>query len=451
VVVLLDAGVLVVVVVDVVVLVVVLDVVVVVRCDDSSSPPPHAAATNAIPSTASSIRRMRSPCSATTVDAARRPLPSIQRPHASHRARSYDAGVTAYDGLLTGVRVLDLSIWRPGPYCTQLLADLGADVLKVEPPGGDPMRVFTGLFATINANKRSVVLDLKDDADRDRALDLAAEADVLVEGYRPGVAARLGMGYEQVSARNPSIVYCSISGFGQDGPLATMPGHDLNYQAYAGMLLLRSDEPEECTVPVADLAGGTFGALAVCAALTARTRTGDGEHIDVSMTDVLATWTGPFEANAIEGSDQPMKGLPSYGAFRTKDGQWVTLGIIAEDHFWRHLCDQLGIDGVRDLDMHARVDRIDELRALVTDAIAARTRDEIIDALGDGTAIAPALTRREMLEHPQMVERGLTGLTTPGGFPTMGYPVSFGRRPARDAGVAPTVGQHQDEGFLTKA
>src|SRR5207237_318160 len=123
-------------------------------------------------------------------------------------------------GLLTGLRVLDLSIWRPGPYATQLLAEIGADVIKVEPPGGDPMRRYPELFASLNVNKRGIVLDLKRDSDRARALELAAEADVLVEGFRPGVAARLGMGYGHVGDVNPTVIYCSLSGLGQDGPLA---------------------------------------------------------------------------------------------------------------------------------------------------------------------------------------------------------------------------------------
>src|SRR5438309_4491412 len=130
-------------------------------------------------------------------------------------------------GLLSGVRVLDLTIWRPGPYATQLLAELGADVLKVEPPGGDPMRAYPGLFASLNVNKRGIVLDLKDEAGRRRALELVADADVVIEGFRPGVAGRLGVGYNDVRAVNPSVVYCSISGLGQHGPLALVPGHDL--------------------------------------------------------------------------------------------------------------------------------------------------------------------------------------------------------------------------------
>ena len=143
------------------------------------------------------------------------------------------AATTAF---LSGLRVLDLSIWRPGPYATSLLVPLGADVLKVEPPGGDPMRHYPGLFAAINEGKRSVELDLKDADGRARALELAAQADVLVEGFRPGVLARLGLDEAAVRARNPGIVYCSISGYGQHDPRAALPGHDVNYQAWSGAL-----------------------------------------------------------------------------------------------------------------------------------------------------------------------------------------------------------------------
>ena len=139
-------------------------------------------------------------------------------------------------GLLEGIRVLDLGIWRPVPYATQLLAEMGADVIKVEPPDGDPMRVFPGLFAILNAGKRSVAADLKDADQRAVVLDLARDGDVVIEGFRPGVAARLGVGPDDVRAINPRAVYCSISGFGQDGPMRDVSGHDLSYQALAGLL-----------------------------------------------------------------------------------------------------------------------------------------------------------------------------------------------------------------------
>jgi crotonobetainyl-CoA:carnitine CoA-transferase CaiB-like acyl-CoA transferase len=349
-------------------------------------------------------------------------------------------------GLLSGVRILDLSIWRPGPYATQLLADLGADVLKVEPPGGDPMRMFPELFATLNANKRSVVLDLHDDDDREHAYQLVTDADALVEGFRPGVTQRLGMGEAEVRARNPAIVYCSVSGYGQDGPLAAVPGHDLNYQAYAGMLTPAGGSPVECTVPVADLAGGVFAAMATCAALLGRVTTGAGERVDVAMTDVLATWTGPFTSHAVAGRDEPMGKLPGYGSFRTADGGWVTLGVINEQHFWTRLCDVLGLEDLRDLDLPGRVAHGDAITTRVTAAIAARGRDELVAALPD-VAVAPALTRAEMLQHPQFQRRDLVGRTTADGVPAMGYPVRFTQRPARPLGTPPSLGEHQAEGF----
>jgi crotonobetainyl-CoA:carnitine CoA-transferase CaiB-like acyl-CoA transferase len=353
-------------------------------------------------------------------------------------------------GLLDGVRILDLSIWRPGPYATQLLADLGADVLKLEPPGGDPMRMFPDLFATLNSNKRSVVLNLGDAGDREHAYRLATDADALVEGFRPGVAERLGMGEATVRDRNPSIVYCSVSGYGQDGPLAGVPGHDLNYQAYAGMLTADGGVPVECTVPIADLAGGVFAAMATCAALLGRVTTGVGERVDVAMTDVLATWTGPFASHAVAGRDEPMGKLPSYGAFRTADGGWVTLGVINEQHFWTRLCDVLGLDDLRDLDLPARVAHSDTITPRLTDAIAARGRDELVESLPDAP-VAPALTRAEMLHHPQFQHRDLVGRTTADGVAAMGYPVRFTRRPARPLGTPPGLGEHQAEGFRPRA
>jgi CoA:oxalate CoA-transferase len=166
------------------------------------------------------------------------------------------------------------------------------------------MRAFADLFASLNANKRSVVLDLHDEEGRAHARELAGDADVLVEGFRPRVMERLGMDYETVRALNPGIIYCSISGYGQTGPLAEVPGHDINYLAYAGALAPRGGDPIESPLPIADLSGGTFGALAVMAALLGRARTGEGERIDVSMTDVLGTWTGPFDQITLEGQKE---------------------------------------------------------------------------------------------------------------------------------------------------
>ncbi|MDQ1510701.1 MAG: hypothetical protein QOG50_2545, partial [Actinomycetota bacterium] len=156
-------------------------------------------------------------------------------------------------GLLDGMRILDAGIWRPVPHATQLLADLGAEVLKIEPPGGDPMRTFPDIFRDVASHKRSVVLDLRNGEGKSRALELAARADVFCEGWRPGVADRLGVGYEALRAVNPAIIYCSVSGYGQTGALTALPGHDVNYQALAGAMARANspDDPEIPRVPIA--------------------------------------------------------------------------------------------------------------------------------------------------------------------------------------------------------
>jgi crotonobetainyl-CoA:carnitine CoA-transferase CaiB-like acyl-CoA transferase len=208
-------------------------------------------------------------------------------------------------GLLDGMRVLDVSIWRPVPHATQMLADLGAEVLKVEPPGGDPMRGFPELFADVASHKRSIILDLQTGEGRERALELVEDAGVFCEGWRPGVAARLGLDYDAVRARNPHIVYCSLSGFGQTGPLVDRRGHDLNYQALAGAVAPRAgQQPQQPLVPIADLAGGVVAALCICAAWARRVQTGEGEYIDVSMTDVIASWVGPRAGTKMQGRDE---------------------------------------------------------------------------------------------------------------------------------------------------
>ncbi len=205
--------------------------------------------------------------------------------------------MAAADPFLSGLRVLDLSIWRPGPYATSLLVALGADVLKIEPPGGDPMRRYAGLFDAVNAGKRSMVLDLKSEDDAARALALAEQADVLVEGFRPGVMARLGLGDAAIRALNPAIVYCSISGYGQEGSRASLPGHDVNYQAWAGSLTPDGGTATQPPLPSADLAAGLTAAFGVCAALIGRATSGRGTYLDISMTDVMATWTGSAAAD----------------------------------------------------------------------------------------------------------------------------------------------------------
>jgi alpha-methylacyl-CoA racemase len=342
-------------------------------------------------------------------------------------------------GRLDGLRVLDLTIWRPGPYATQLLAEHGADVLKVEPPGGDPMRSMPDLFDILGAGKRSIVLDLKREDDRATCLDLAADADVFVESYRPGVADRLGVGYDAVVARNPAIVYCSVSGFGAHGPLAHLPGHDVNYLAYSGTLRPRGGDPRTPTIPISDLGGGVAAAFAIAVACVGAQRDGRGERIDVSVTDVLATWVGPVGAVRMVDLDAPLNGAPGYGVFPTDDDGHVAIGIMNEDHFWVGLCRALDL-GHEQLTNAERNRRVHELNADIADAISRLTESEALERLGHHDVPAsPVLTQDEMLEHQHFRDRG-TIVVGPDGRPTTGPLVRFEQAPGQPPYGAPAVG-----------
>jgi crotonobetainyl-CoA:carnitine CoA-transferase CaiB-like acyl-CoA transferase len=344
---------------------------------------------------------------------------------------------------LEGLRVLDLTVWRPGPYATQLLAEQGADVLKVEPPGGDPMRSMPDLFDILGAGKRSIVLDLKDDGDRATCLNLAAEADVFVESYRPGVADRLGVGYDAVAAVNPAIVYCSISGFGAVGPLTSQPGHDVNYLAYSGTLRPTGDKTRHPTVPISDLAGGLAGAFTIATACLGAKLHGRGERIDVSVADVLATWVGPVESVRMVNVEKPLAGLPGYGTFPTADGREIALGIMNEDHFWIGLCRALDLPQHETLDRTERTGRKEEVNRDFARVIRGLTQAEALERLlRHDVPASPVLTRGEMLEHPHFRERG-TVVTGPHGRPASGPIVRFERFPGRPPYGAPAVGSDE--------
>lgn len=333
--------------------------------------------------------------------------------------------------LLTGLRVLDLSIWRPGPYATSLLVALGADVLKVEPPGGDPMRHYGELFESVNAGKRSIVLNLKDGDDRAQAMDLALDAEVVVEGFRPGVMARFGLDAATLRAAKPSLVYCSISGYGQDDPRADLPGHDVNYQAWAGTLMPEGGTATMPRLPVADLAGGMAAAFGMCAAVLGARTTGEGAYLDVSMTDVLATWTGRSGGRDADAADKgPTQPVPGYGLFGTADGGQVALGVLSEQHFWSALCAELGLDDLAGLGFEARSARGAEMQGSVTAAIAQRDRDELVAVLtAAGVPVSPVLDRPGMLASAP--------------FPP--FPI---RLPlAETARRAPSIDEHRGQGF----
>ncbi|WP_236793746.1 CaiB/BaiF CoA-transferase family protein [Amycolatopsis sp. GM8] len=346
--------------------------------------------------------------------------------------------------LLDGLRVLDLSLWQPGHYATQLLADLGAEVVKVEPPGGDRMRPVGDRFVNFNGHKKSVVLNLKDDRDRTALLDMVRDCEVVVENYRPGVAARLGVGFDQLRAVNPAIVLCSISGFGQTGPLAGTTGHDANYQAYAGaMTVADGHPPAPAGLLIGDQGSGLAAAFAILAAVVCARRTGEGEHIDVSMTDLLATWVAPLGAvdprRAGMRTSDDHGGAPAMGTFRTRDDRWIVLGVYSEDHFWDALCDALGLGRYIGRTMAERSAGASALSADIAAAVATFEQTGLIEALEQrGVPVAPVLTRAEMLEHPHFRERGVltTGVD---GYLTIAHPIRYTVHPALPPGPAPSL------------
>lgn len=315
---------------------------------------------------------------------------------------------------LTGVTVLSMAEQYPGPYATLLLADLGCDVILVERPrGGDPSRQFPPFYEALNRNKRSVALDLKAPEGRDAFLRLTANADVILEGFRPGIVDRLGIGYSAVRRVNPAIVYVSISGFGQDGPLRDRPAHDVSYQAIAGMLherLVAGDPGPAPSIAVGDLSSGMFATVATLTGLVARGRTGEGCMIDVSMTDGLMSWMTTYLFAAANGFEEP--GVPprepGYGLFPTADGGVISLSVAHEDWFWRPLCEVLGLDDLADITAPVRRDRYEELRVRIATVMTTRTREAWSNLFDDvGVPFGPVLSLDEVIVHPHTRERGL--------------------------------------------
>lgn len=316
---------------------------------------------------------------------------------------------------LTGVRILSLAEQYPGPFATMLLADLGADVILVErPEGGDPSRRFRGLFASLNRNKRSVTLDLKSERGHAEFLRLIDSADAVIEGYRPGVMARLKLGAEVLRERKPSLIFMSISSFGQFGPNVNVAGHDLSIQGAAGMIDVPLGQESGFTLPVlplADISSAMFAALGVVTALFRRSQSGQGATIDVSMLDSLVSWMTPFLVPPM--NQLPTRALPpedpGYGLFATADGRQITLSIAGEDHMWSSLCALLQLNEFAALGEAQR----SEQRAVITPhlraAIARWPCDELCRRLeAERIAFGPVLRMHEVLHDPQMIARHMT-------------------------------------------
>jgi alpha-methylacyl-CoA racemase len=370
---------------------------------------------------------------------------------------------------LAGLKVLDLSRLLPGGFCSLLLADFGADVLKVEDTGmGDYVRwsppyhegaddsAKSALFLALNRGKRSIRLNLKEQAGREVLLRLVREHDVLLESFRPGVMDRLGVGYERLREENPGLVYCAITGYGQDGPYTARSGHDMNYLGLNGLLGLTGDAggpPVQSAGQIADIGGGSMmAAFGILAALRERDRSGDGQLVDVSMFDGSLSWLGMVAAaHLASGGAPPRRGdlelagrLICYRPYACSDG-WVTLGAL-EPKFWQAWCRGVGREDLIEKqferpgsEAHAEVERI----------FLSRTRAEWhAFAEQHDCCLEPVLELDEAL-HSELVRarQMVVELDQPGadGVKLLGVPVKMSRTPGAPAGPGPALGEHTDE------
>ncbi len=370
--------------------------------------------------------------------------------------------MTASDRLaaLDDITVIDLSPMLPGHFCTMILADMGARVIKVErPETGDYSRgAYPGSFESVNRNKEGLTLQLKHPPAQDVLRRLVAGADVLVEGFRPGVAERLGAGYDALRQVNPQLVYCSISGYGQDGPYRDQTGHDPNYLAVAGVLSLAGDPdgPPEGVLgaSMADLSGAWFAAISILTALRARDRHGIGQYIDLALADAsYALVQNRLAEYAVNGrlSKAKLMARPGIGLFETADGRYVTVAA-AEDHFWESLCRTAGLDDwLGDSRLATPVGRREHgalIRTRLRTLFLTRTSDEwlaMLDAAGVPCSRVNDLG--EAAEDPNAVARGVVQWQDHpilGPVPQVRFPALLSATPARIRTRPPLLGEHTE-------
>jgi formyl-CoA transferase len=376
---------------------------------------------------------------------------------------------------LTGIRVLDLSRVLAGPYCTMVLGDLGADVIKVESPGGDETRGWGPPFAAgesayylcVNRNKRSIVVDFKTDEGHNIIRKLVKRSDVLVENFRPGTLSRFGLGYEYVSEINPKLIYCSITGFGQTGPLQHKPGYDFMIQAMGGLMSITGEpdgEPMKVGVAVADVFAGQNAVIAILAALQAGTQTGKGQHLDISLFDSQMAMLANIASNYLISGDLPKRygnahaNIVPYQSFQASDA-WLVVAV-GNDRQYERLCEVIGSTGmlrdkwelVNDPRFRLNSERVkhrEELISILKPIFLARTSGEWLSILEDAgipcgpintldkVFSVPQVEAREMLIHMEHEEIGDLRL--------VGSPLKFSETPVNYRLPPPRLGEHTEE------
>jgi len=357
---------------------------------------------------------------------------------------------------LQGIRVLTVEEKLPVTYCSMLLGDLGADVIILERAGvGNPARVLPHFLEITNHNKRSLTVNLKSKKGNEIFFRLAEKCDVIIECMRPGVVDRLGIGYSATKKINPKIVYCSVSGYGQNGPYRDWPAHDSSYQGIAGILNFTPKDaegvPQLPGILVADLSAGMFAAISILGALVARDKLGKGQYIDVSMTEGLVSWLsvplGQYFAAGL--SPKPGGVEPAMGVFQSGDGKFLTLSIAHEDYFWRNLCRAIGQPELGEINREQRWEMRDELAAVLRKTLQTRTRDEWVKILIQADVpCAPVLGLDEVVEDKHLKFRGVfPEVKETGGkkVKQVAYPARFSETPTEIRRLPPALGQHTDE------
>ncbi|MGG1674358.1 CaiB/BaiF CoA transferase family protein [Neobacillus sp. NRS-1170] len=367
---------------------------------------------------------------------------------------------------LTSLRILDLTRLLPGPYCTMLLADYGAEVIKIEDTGlGDYVRANSpkigensALFHSVNRNKKSVCLNLKTDKGKEIFLKMAENADVVVESFRPGVMDRLGVGYDVLKKINPTLVYCALTGYGQTGPYANKPGHDLNYISYAGLLEFigeRNRKPIVPPIPIADIGGGALLAtVGILMALFQRERSGKGQFVDISMMDGALSWLQLTLPDYFVTNIQPNRGelrlsgrSAFYEVYETKDGRYLSVGAV-EAKFWEQFCKVIGREEFIH-QQHVPMDEQDRIKAEIQAIISTKAQKEWVEIFSKVDACVTPVNKFEDLEtDPQLIEREMIQTfhdSEIGPVKLIAPPIKMSETPGSIRKLAPKSGKHTAE------
>lgn len=372
---------------------------------------------------------------------------------------------------LEGITILDLSRVGIAAFATMILGDLGADIIKIDEPRKPGTTIFgssvspigedarkRAAFRAMNRNKKSIALNLKHPDARQIFYALAKKSDVIIEGFRPGVVKRLEVDYETIKAMNPRIIYCSISGYGQDGPYSKLPGHDANYISIGGALGLIGQAGGPPVLPlnfVADWAGGSlFSTIGILAALMARQKTGKGQYIDMSMTDGVVALMTNLAVDYFMTGNIPRRGemmlngaFPFFNVYETKDGKYISIAC-AEPHLWANLCRALGREGFIPYQDDTGRKR-DEIFAFLRETFRTKNRDEWFEQFKEkDICVAPVYDLDEVFTDPQIIHRKmLLELNDPvvGKVRQVGIPIKLSETPGQVRSLAPVLGQNTEE------